>query len=363
VRADLHKRRDTPQSAWLSPAFDAAVRPFIAYLRVECGLAANTVDAYSRDLHDLDDFLLSKGVTDPLDTPPRTLVEHMAYLKNTRDLAGSSIARHLATIRMFFRFLESTGRLEQNPTDILERPTLWQRLPGVLSPEQMQRLLLAPLVSSGLIDAPRARTAIEGAIAEDDEQEQAGSQAGLAPPASFIEAKATDAPGMWLRDAAMLELMYACGLRASETATLRTDDVLFTLGVVKVFGKGSKERLVPFGRPAERAVQRYLTHWRSKLDKQDGRDDHRLFLSRTGRPLDRIVVWQVVKKAAATAGLRDVHPHVLRHSFATHLLSGGADLRVVQELLGHANINTTQIYTRVDEPRLKAVHKRFHPRS
>lgn len=360
MRTDLGKRNEHPVGAWLSPAFDAAVRPFLAYLRVECGLATNTVDAYTRDLHDLDVFLLSKGVPDPLDTSPHTLVEHMTYLKNARQLAGSSIARHLATIRMFFRFLESTGRIEQNPTDILERPTLWHRLPNVLSPEQMRRLVLAPMVSAGLIDAPAVRRPLApGKPSEGTDPAPAAEPVA----ASLIEDKAATAPGMWLRDAALLELMYACGLRASETAGIHDADVLFTIGVVKVFGKGSKERLVPFGRPAERAVIRYRTHWRPKLDKGDGRDDGRLFLSRTGRPLDRVAVWQLVKKAAATAGLRDVHPHVLRHSFATHLLSGGADLRVVQELLGHANINTTQIYTRVDEPRLKAVHKRFHPRS
>jgi len=342
----------------------------MAYLRVECGLAANTLDAYRRDLGDLDEFFADRGIERPHDAPPGVLVEHLRYLKVERGLTGSSIARHLAAIRMFFRFLESTGKLDRNPTDILERPTLWQRLPNVLSPEQMRRLLDAPAVAAGAIDAESFRTMLS---ADGPMDESAGDPSGQdevgraaderrAVRANAVDAAAADRPGMWLRDAAVLELMYASGLRASETAGVHADDVLFKLGVVKVFGKGSRERLVPFGRPAERALRRYADHQRPRLVKADGRDGGKLFLSRTGRPVDRILVWKIVKRAAATAGLRDVHPHVLRHSFATHLLSGGADLRVVQELLGHANIATTQIYTRVDEPRLRAVHKQFHPR-
>lgn len=334
----------------------------MAYLRVECGLAANTLDAYRRDLRDLDAFLAERGVETPETVPPALLVEHLRHLKSERGLTGSSVARHLAAIRMLFRFLESTGRVESNPTDILERPTLWQRLPNVLSPEQMRRLLDAPAVAAGVLDATAARTMLD-APDDDPRAAAADAEAQHAQRASQIEARAATEPGMWLRDAALLELMYASGLRASETAGVRTDELLFRLGVVKVWGKGSRERLVPFGRPAERAVRRYLEHWRPELDRGDGRDADRLFLSRTGRPIDRIVVWQVVKRAAAAAGLRNVHPHVLRHSFATHLLSGGADLRVVQELLGHANIDTTQVYTRVDEPRLRAVHKSYHPRA
>ena len=168
---------------------------------------------------------------------------------------------------------------------------------------------------------------------------------------------------LWLRDKGILELMYACGLRASEVGALGLDEVYPTLGVVKVTGKGDKQRLVPYGRPAERAVTAYTMQCRPRLVRIDARDKGRLFLSRTGRPLERVAVWQIVKRNAAKAGLDHIHPHMLRHTFATHLLSGGADLRVVQELLGHANINTTQVYTRVDQPRLKDIHRRFHPRA
>lgn len=326
ARLDAAAALAEPKPIGTTPAFERTARAYLTYLRVECGLSDNTLDAYTRDLRALDETLAAKGVDDPADATPEQLVAHLANLKNDKGLDASSIARHLASIRMLYRFLESTQGLEHNPTEILERPTQWRKLPNVLSPEQMVRLVRAPL--------ERARAA--GVAGE---------------------------PGMWMRDHAMLELMYACGLRATETATLDQRDRIATLGVVKVLGKGNKERLVPYGRAADRAMDVYLESWRARLDRMDGRDGRAMFLSRTGRPLDRIAVWRIVKAAAREAGLRNVHPHVLRHSFATHLLAGGADLRVVQELLGHANINTTQIYTRVDGTRLKEVHRKHHPRA
>ena len=167
---------------------------------------------------------------------------------------------------------------------------------------------------------------------------------------------------LWLRDKAMLELMYAAGLRASEVASLGCDDFKEALGVLLVSGKGRKQRLVPFGRPAQAAVNDYLSELRPSLVRPDGRDGGRLLLSHTGRPLERVAVWQIVKRCAARAGLRNVHPHMLRHSFATHLLAGGADLRVVQEMLGHSDVATTQIYTHVDSDRLRDVIREHHPR-
>lgn len=311
-------------------AFATEAQSFLTYLRVECGLALNTIDAYRRDLADLRTHLETTGKIGALaSVTPEDIVAHLRSLRVDRDMASSSIARHLAAIRMFFRYLTANGRIPDDPTSLIERPSIWQRLPDVLSPAAIRTLLDAPTPSAD----PRALP-------------------------------------MWLRDRALLETMYASGLRASEIADLTLNDVHFALGVIKATGKGNKQRMVPFGKPAELALRRYLDDCRPRLDKGDGRDDlrlpvpgKRLFLSRTGRPLERVAVWQIVRRNAKAAGLRDVHPHVLRHTFATHLLSGGADLRVVQELLGHQDINTTQIYTRVDQPRLKAIHAQYHPRA
>jgi integrase/recombinase XerD len=244
-------------------------------------------------------------------------------------MAATSVIRHLATIRVFFRWLESTGLITENPSDDLDRPTQWKRLPGVLSPRQMKQL----------VEAPRPDPAA-----------------------------APEALPLWVRDKAMLELMYACGLRASEVAGLRIGDFHPNLGVVTVTGKGNKQRLVPVGKPAQEAVRQYLDDCRARLVKGTGkkprpdRSDGRLLLSKTGRPLERVAVWQLVRKNAKAAGLPRTHPHLLRHSFATHLVGGGADLRVVQELLGHADIATTQIYTHVDSGRFREIQKKFHPR-
>lgn len=305
-------------------AFEAQAAGFFGYLRVECGLAANTLDAYRRDLRDLAVDLAGRGLSGFHDAAPRHLVEHLSALRSGRALSSASVARHLAAIRMLYRFLLSEGRIESDPTEWLERPSQWKRLPGLLSLDKVLALLEAPK-----------------------------------PPPPESEA----GPALWLRDRAILEFMYACGLRASEVGALRLTDVQPTLGVVTVTGKGNKQRLVPYGRPAGHALERYLRECRGALAREDGRDQKRLFLSRTGRPLERVAIWQIVKRHAAAAGLRDVHPHLLRHTFATHLLSGGSDLRVVQELLGHSNIATTQIYTQVDQPRLREIHKRFHPRA
>jgi integrase/recombinase XerD len=304
-----------------APPTDRQLTAFLTHLRVECGLSQNTLAAYGRDLRELLADLAEHGVTALDAVGPRDLSDHLARLKTERDLSSASITRHLAAIRVFFRWLTAEGRLPENPADWLERPTRWQRLPGVLSPNQVKRLLDAPSPD----DNPTG-------------------------------------PPLWLRDKALLEMLYASGLRASELAGLGVDDLHRTLRVVRVTGKGNRQRLVPLGKPAEAAVEAYLAECRPKLVKPDGRDRARLLLSRTGRPLERVAIWQIVKRLAARAGLRDVHPHTLRHSFATHLLMGGADLRSVQEMLGHADIATTQIYTHVDRSRLKDVHKRFHPR-
>lgn len=294
----------------------------MTYLRVECGMSQNTLAAYGQDVRELLAHLAALGARAVADIDHRMLAAHIAHL-STRGLAASSVARHLATIKVFFRWITARTRQEQNPADFLDQPTRWKKIPNVLSPRQVRQLLAAP-----------------------------GPEAGEPP----------GALPLWIRDRAILELMYASGLRASEVGALRLDEILADLGVVRVTGKGDKQRLVPMGAPARTALEAYLTGCRPRLVRPDARDAGRVFLSRTGRPLERVRVWQLVKKHAASAGLHNVHPHVLRHSFATHLLAGGADLRVVQELLGHADIGTTQIYTHVDKARLKSVHAKYHPR-
>lgn len=296
-------------------------RDFLVFIRVECGLARNSLEAYGRDLRDLLAFAAARGVGSPAGLTPRLLAEHLGSLRRDREMEGSSVSRHLATARVYARWLVARGELEQDPGELLEQPTRWKRLPGVLSPAQIRVLLAAPAPSEA------------------------------------------DTLGLWRRDLAMLELMYASGLRASEVGGIGVRDLERRVGLVRVLGKGDRERLVPVGRPAREAVGAYLDECRPGLVRPDGRDRERIFLSRTGRPLERVAVWQIVRKHARAAGLSRVHPHVLRHSFATHLLSGGADLRVVQELLGHADIATTQIYTHVDGARLRLVHKTHHPRA
>ncbi len=310
-------RRPEAGPASASPGespLDAALRDFLSYCRIECGFARATLEAYATDLLELRRWMLARGLAAWSALDHAQLVKHLTTL-DQRGLAVSSIARHVATIRVFCRFLEANGRTAGNAAEQLIQPKPWQRLPNVLSAAQVQRIL----------DAPQPGDALH------------------------------------LRDRALLELLYASGLRASEVANLTLPRVLLDLEVARVLGKGDRERIVPMGRPAIEALHRYLDQQRPMLLRQD-RPTDRLFLSRTGRPITRIVVWQLVEKYARRAGMAHVHPHKLRHSFATHLLAGGADLRLVQELLGHSNIRTTQIYTHVDRSRLKQVIRQCHPR-
>ena len=225
------------------------------------------------------------------------------------------MAGRLAAIRVFLRFLEGEGHDKSDALAQLERPKPERDLPKVLSRAQVNQLIATP------------------------------------DPKSML----------FTRDVAILELLYASGLRASELCELKTRDLNLQVGAVRVFGKGSKERIVPVGRAACEAIERYLAEGRAKVERTPREE---LFLSRTGKPLDRVALWMLVERYARKSGLlKKVGPHVLRHCFATHLIGGGADLRVVQELLGHSDIATTQIYTHVDQDRLKSVHKRFHPRA
>lgn len=297
-----------------SSPLDCGLRDFLSYCRIECGFARATLEAYAADLLQLRRWLLERGITAWADMDHRRVVDHLTDLAQ-RGLAIASIARHVATIRVFCRFLEANGLTPGNAADQLVQPRGWQKMPGVLNGDQVQRILAAPQADEAL----------------------------------------------YQRDIALLELLYASGLRASEAANLTLDRVLLDLEVLRVLGKGDRERIVPMGRPAVAAVRRYLDELRPRL-LNPRRPTDRLLLSRTGRPITRVVVWQLVEKHARRAGLAKVHPHKLRHSFATHLLAGGADLRLVQELLGHANIRTTQIYTHVDRTRLKQVIREHHPR-
>jgi integrase/recombinase XerD len=304
-----------PAATLGAAAFGKPVQDFLAFCKIECGFAEATLSAYAADLRDLQLWMEAgnKRAWAALDLT--LIAAHLRYLDQEKHLATSSISRHVATIRVFGRFLKAAGLCKEDPAELLTQPTVWHTIPGVLGKQEIERLLAAPQASDAL----------------------------------------------YLRDVALLELLYAGGLRASEIADLTTASLHPDLGVARVIGKGNKERIIPLGKPALEATRRYTAELRPKLHKPD-RPTDRLLLSRSGAAITRIVVWQIVVKHAHRAGLREVHPHTLRHSFATHLLAGGADLRVVQELLGHSNIQTTQIYTHVDAGRLKQVIARFHPR-
>jgi integrase/recombinase XerD len=294
--------------------FEKPLREFISYCRIECGFADATLSAYAADLREIRAWLEERHHNSWTTLTTPLIAEHMRDL-DARGLAISSISRHVATIRVFGRFLESAGLLVHDPAELLVQPSGWRTLPGVLDQGQVKKLLGSPKTSDSL----------------------------------------------YLRDVALLELLYAGGMRASELAELSLPGLHMDLGVARLLGKGNKERIVPIGRPALAATRRYLDELRPKLLRPH-RPTDRILLSHSGGPITRIVVWQVVTKHARRAGLRDVHPHTLRHSFATHLLAGGADLRAVQELLGHSNIKTTQVYTHVDASRLKEVIEKYHPR-
>ncbi len=289
-----------------------SVRSFLLHLASERGLAENSLHAYRRDLEGIGDFFAARGRS----FKDADADDYRAYLQSqTRDGRSTrTVARRLATIRTFLRFLEADGHASTPILQQLERPKPQSSLPKVLTRAQVSQLIGAPKVGSLL----------------------------------------------YARDVAILELLYASGLRASELCDLKPRDVNAQIGCVRVLGKGMKERIVPVGRAALEAIARYLSDCRPKLERTP---TDRLFLSRTGRPLDRIALWMLVERYGRSSGLlKSISPHTLRHCFATHLISGGADLRVVQELLGHSDISTTQIYTHVDQDRLKSVHKRFHPR-
>ncbi|MEX0677522.1 MAG: site-specific tyrosine recombinase XerD [Pirellulales bacterium] len=289
------------------------IESFVDYLRSECHLSENTVVAYHRDLRRFYAWLAGRRVAQ---LSIQELADYAGWL-DERKLAPASIARHLASLRIFFRYLQLEGLLGDNLAELLGSQKLWQRVPHVLTLGMVERLLASP---------------------------------------------ARGEPS-WRRDRALLELLYATGCRASEISHLQLEDVHLDEGFCRLKGKGNKERLVPLGRRAIEAVRDYLSHERPAMVADRSPAPKWLLVSRRGLRLRRERIWELFKRHAARAGIaNDMSPHTLRHSFATHLLAGGADLRQVQEMLGHASIATTQIYTHVDPARLKAVHKRFHPR-
>ena len=291
---------------------------FIEHLIIERGLAANTCSAYRRDIESAADFLAGIGVTSWRSCTYDDLLDVLDDLR-CRGFESSSIARHLVSIKMFFRFLSSEGYIEKNVTEVMESPRLWKILPDFLSEDEVSRLLNA--------FSPRASEPLE------------------------------------LRNRLILELLYSSGLRVSEAAKLPMMAVDFDEELIRVVGKGSKTRIVPVGKPALRLLKRYITEARPELAGERGAAESALFLSNHGRPLDRERVWQVVKIAAVRSGIRkNIYPHILRHSFASHMLANGADLRSIQELLGHSDISTTEIYTHVETGRLLSIHRKFHPR-
>jgi integrase/recombinase XerD len=292
-----------------------AVEPFLDYLTVEAGLSVNTVLAYGRDLLNFAEYCQDKKVDRLNAILPVTVYGYLQQLAKA-GLTESSISRGLVAIKMLIRFGLLTGSVTENICDSLESPKPWKKLPSVANRDQVFRLLAAP-------------------CPEDP---------------------------YYLRDVCLLNLLYATGARASEVSGLKIKDLNLSVGYVRCFGKGRKERIVPLGKVAGQCVQTYLSEGRLPLVKPHSPDN--LFLSRTGRALDRIELWRIVKKYALRAGMpKNLTVHTLRHCFATHLLSGGMDLRTLQEMLGHADIKTTQIYTHVDQDRLRAIHKKYHPRA
>ncbi len=287
---------------------------FLAQLWSEAGLSDNTLAAYRSDLRALADFL-SRTERDFYKLTPTDVQDFLLDQRTRQKLAVSSIARRLVAVKLFLAFCYGEGWLEDDVAALIESPKKWQHLPRVVGVREVEKLLTQP-----------------------DLLEPLGA-----------------------RDRAIMELFYASGLRVSELVGLHLQDLKLEMGFLRCLGKGQKERVVPVGSQAVEALRHYLSELRPVL--AEGRSTDRLFLSRTGRPMDRTNCWRLVVKYARRMGISGkVSPHTLRHSFATHLLAGGADLRLVQEMLGHADVSTTQIYLHVDNSRLKSIHQKFHPR-
>lgn len=287
---------------------------FIQFISVEKGLSKSTQESYENDLKQFIEFLKKKKIESAHSITKQHLTEFF-YSKKTQGTSASTLAREGATFRAFFKFLMREGYISQNPAEILTTPKMWHLIPEVLSSQEIDKLMEQP----------------------------------------------NEKDPMGLRDKAILEFMYATGTRVSEAAHFKTSDLNMDVGYVRCLGKGNKERIIPIGSKAIRYIKKYLSQSRSKLIKKN--NSEYLFVTARGTCLTRQALWQKIKKYVCCAGIKkNITPHTLRHSFATHLLAGGADLRAVQEMLGHADISTTQIYTMIDRSRLKNIHHQFHPR-
>ncbi len=302
----MHDKKKAPPDLWLDS--------YLTFLMIEKGLAGNTIENYRRDLLRFAAYMDRKENQSPHQAQGETILRYLIHLRE-EGLSARSRARHLVSLRGFFTYLQREGSIEENPVKHVALPKIGLKLPDVLSVAEVNALLAA------------------------------------------VDTRKTTG----VRDAAMLELLYAAGLRVSELIGLGLTDVNLEAGFVKVVGKGGKHRVVPIGSHARSRIQEYLQHGRPLLLKNH--ISPALFVARAGRPMTRQGFWKLLRKVALAAGLsKKVTPHSLRHSFATHLLEGGADLRSVQMMLGHEDISTTQIYTHITQSRLKEIHTRHHPR-
>ena len=290
------------------------IKTFLDYLSVERGLSQNTLISYQKDLYSYVGFISGRAIDSLSKTDKDDIVNFMLSQKD-RGLSPNSIARGLAAIKSFYRFLVRERILKSDPTSLVDSPKLWKKIPQALSLNEVDALLGQPNI-----------------------RERQG-----------------------IRDRAILETLYATGMRVSEAVNLRIDNVNLDIGFLRCIGKGNKERVIPVGKKAVVSIKRYIDT--SRLEFLKNRQSEFLFLNRFGKKISRQSLWKLIKKYAKGAKIKKpIRPHVLRHSFATHLLERGADLRSVQEMLGHSSISTTQIYTHIDKERLKSIHKMFHPR-
>jgi integrase/recombinase XerD len=296
-------------------------KQFVNYLRLEKSLSENTLSNYLFDLDRFINYLKEEqNIENVNEVTDKTIESYVYYLRNKKSKTGDyysikSINRHISSLKTFFKYLLAEKNIETNPTDIIDAPKTTRKLPDVLTIQEIDKMFMQTDL--------------------DDKYE--------------------------LRDRAIMETMYASGLRVSETVNLRINDIFFKEGILRVFGKGSKERIVPIGSSAIRFINQYLENSRPYFAKSVSEDF--VFLNFRGKYLTRMAIWNIIQKYSKKAGIKKaMHPHILRHSFATHLLEGGADIRIIQEMLGHSDISTTQIYTHIDREYLIEVHKTFHPR-
>jgi integrase/recombinase XerD len=291
------------------------LKEYLSVLKLEKNLSENTLASYKNDISSFIKFVEEENLNDPSEITQKNLSFFFKFLAEA-GLTSSSAARYYSSLKGFFNYLFLSGYIKSNPIEKISPPKLSKNLPGVLSVNEIELILAAPSVEDKL----------------------------------------------GLRDKAMLELFYACGVRISELISLKISDLFFKEEMIRVLGKGSKERLIPIGSSAIKWMKEYLIKSRSLLEKKAVSENY-VFLNLRGKKFSRMGVWKIVDKYVKEAGIeKPVHPHTFRHSFATHLLEGGADLRAVQEMLGHSDISTTQIYTHIDREYIKQVHKDFHPR-